>query len=84
MFLRRKVKINVIFSTITFFICKEKKPFSEMKNAKPFWFKKYLQAKLALKIRFGFKTCKELALRFFILSLVKNFIRRQVGTELKL
>ena len=61
MFLRRKVKINVIFLTITFFICKEKKPFSEMKNAKPFWFKKYSPCKTAFENRFGFKTCKKLA-----------------------
>ena len=65
MFLRKKLKKNVIFSFYFFdyriFYMQRKKLVSEMKNAKPFWFKKYLQAKLALKIRFGFKTCKELA-----------------------
>ena len=52
-----------------------------MKNAKPFWFKKYLQAKLALKIRFGFKTCKELETFLFFCNQKKksfyNFKRKK-------
>ena len=65
MFLREKLKKNVTFSFYFFdyriFYMQRKKIVSEMKNAKPLWFKKYSPCKPAFENRFGFKTCKELA-----------------------